>query len=80
MSTAEPGRIPRAAFLRATAAGTFSSCVAAPLSARAAEPEVVEVTLAAAPFVFRPFPGVTYRGLAYNGAIPGPMIRVRHGQ
>jgi FtsP/CotA-like multicopper oxidase with cupredoxin domain len=58
----------------------MSASVVAPLSAKAAESETLDVTLTAEPFTFRPFPGVVYRGLAYNGSIPGPLLRVRHGQ
>ncbi|HVA36128.1 MAG TPA: multicopper oxidase family protein [Candidatus Dormibacteraeota bacterium] len=62
------------------AAGAMSARAFAPISARAAQRETVDVTLTAAPYVFSPFPGVAYHGLAYNGAMPGPVIRVRSGQ
>jgi len=66
--------------LRASASALMSARVLAPFSADAAEQETIDFTLTAAPFTFRPFPGIVYNGLAYNGDIPGPLIRVRHGQ
>ncbi|MDE2572830.1 MAG: multicopper oxidase family protein [bacterium] len=51
-----------------------------PLQAPAAASEAVEVTLTAAPRLFAPFAGISYQGLAYNGSIPGPLLRVRQGQ
>ena len=65
-------RIERAAFLTA--------CVLAPISARAARHDILDVVLAATPKKFRPFSGVSYDGLAYNRTIPGPVLRARVGQ
>ena len=50
------------------------------LDARAAEREMLDVTLTARPFRFTPAPGISFSGLAYNGQIPGPLLRVPHGQ
>ncbi|TAM58553.1 multicopper oxidase family protein [bacterium] len=73
----------RAAFLAAGGALTTTALSAAalrPLTARAAGAETLDVTLTSAPLLFAPFPGVSYRGLAFNGTIPGPVLRVRQGQ
>ncbi len=69
----------RRGFLRA---GTGALAVAAlpPLSMRALAADVVEYRLESAPLRFRPAPGVDFAGLAYNGTIPGPLLRVTHGQ
>jgi FtsP/CotA-like multicopper oxidase with cupredoxin domain len=50
------------------------------LSPRALAADTVDYTLTAAPLRFSPAPGVTLHGLAFNGMIPGPLLRVRHGQ
>ncbi len=42
--------------------------------------EVVEYTLTSAPLTFSPSPAVRFAGLAYNGSIPGPLLRVIYGQ
>jgi multicopper oxidase len=42
--------------------------------------EVVEFSLMSAPLMVSPSPGVSFAGLAYNGTIPGPLLRVTHGQ
>lgn len=67
-----------------TAAGASLSAMAAvvvpPLSARAADRDTLAVTLEARRFVFSPEPGIHFHGLGYNGGIPGPLLRVRHGQ
>ncbi|TAM86855.1 multicopper oxidase family protein [bacterium] len=73
----------RGAFLMggiASVGGAMSVRALSPLSARAAGVDVVDLTLTAAPLHFAPFAGISYRGLAYNGTIPGPLLRVRHGQ
>lgn len=51
-----------------------------PLPLCAAAAEVVEYTLTAAPLNFAPLAGLRFAGLAYNGTIPGPILRVVHGQ
>ncbi|HEX3464672.1 MAG TPA: multicopper oxidase family protein [Candidatus Elarobacter sp.] len=40
----------------------------------------MDYTLVARPRVFQPAQGVRVNALAYNGALPGPVLRVRHGQ
>jgi multicopper oxidase len=50
------------------------------LSSRALASDTVEYTLTAAPLKFAPSPGVNFAGMAYNGTIPGPVLRVSHGQ
>ena len=50
------------------------------LLAKAASAETVDFALAAAPMRFAPSPGLSFPGLAFNGSIPGPLLRVRHGQ
>jgi FtsP/CotA-like multicopper oxidase with cupredoxin domain len=52
----------------------------APLSRRALAEDTVEYTLRSAPLAFSPVPGVRFPGLAYNGTIPGPVLRVAYGQ
>lgn len=51
-----------------------------PLSERALANEVAEYTLTAAPVPFSPVAGVNFAGLGFNGTIPGPVLRVVHGQ
>jgi multicopper oxidase len=42
--------------------------------------ELVEFNLTSAPMTFEPSPGTRFAGLAYNGSIPGPLLRVTYGQ
>lgn len=63
-----------------TALGAMAAVVLPPLSARAADQDTLAVTLTAERRVFSPVPGLRFHGLAYNGRIPGPLLRVRHGQ
>lgn len=51
-----------------------------PMSARAAERDLVEVTLEARPYRFPAVTGAQFMGLAYNGRVPGQLLRVRYGQ
>ena len=51
-----------------------------PMSARAADNDWVEVTLAARPYRYPRVTGANFTGLAYNGRVPGPLLRVRYGQ
>jgi len=60
--------------------GAMSARLLNPLSARAANRDTVDVTLTSQPFRFSPAPRVTFSGLAYNGQLPGPVLRVRYGQ
>jgi FtsP/CotA-like multicopper oxidase with cupredoxin domain len=83
MSVAERTRLRRSAFLRvvgALSAGIMNVRAFGSLSARAADAEEVHYTLTAEPFELAPLRGAEFPGLAYNGAIPGPVLRVRQGQ
>ncbi|HET6277006.1 MAG TPA: multicopper oxidase family protein [Candidatus Cybelea sp.] len=51
-----------------------------PPARRALANDVVEYTLTSAPTTLSLAPGVNFAGLAYNGSIPGPLLRVSHGQ
>jgi FtsP/CotA-like multicopper oxidase with cupredoxin domain len=46
----------------------------------ASQNDVVEFRLTSAPLRFSPVNGVAFAGLGYNGTIPGPVLRVMHGQ
>lgn len=50
------------------------------LPERARAADALEYTLTAAPLAFAPAPGVSFAALAYNGALPGPVLRVARGQ
>lgn len=63
-----------------TGAGLMTARVLRPLNVYAAERDSLDVTLEARPFIFRPNANVAFHGLAYNGRIPGPLLRVRYGQ
>lgn len=69
----------RSTFLRAGAGGMLVAGLA-PLSGRALVDDTVNYTLTAAPLPFSPAAGVRIEGAAFNGRIPGPVLRVRHGQ
>jgi len=47
---------------------------------RALASDVVDVALRSSPLRFSPARGSHFSGLAYNGTIPGPLLRVVHGQ
>jgi multicopper oxidase len=66
--------------LTGSCVGAMSARVLQPLAARAADSDMVDVTLTARRFRFSPAPNVQFSGLAYNGQVPGPVLRVRHGQ
>ena len=70
----------RSAFLRLGAAGAMTAVALPRLSARARAAETVDYTLTAAPKVFTPAPGIAFAGMAFNDSIPGPLLRVTHGQ
>ncbi|MGP6192266.1 MAG: multicopper oxidase family protein [Vulcanimicrobiaceae bacterium] len=70
----------RRTFLTGAATSLMSVAALPRLAARAAAADTVEYTLDAAPLRFRAAPGVDYAGLAYNGTLPGPVLRLRHGQ
>lgn len=50
------------------------------LSAREASREQVDVTLVGRPYRFAADTGADFHGLAYNGRVPGQLLRVRYGQ
>ncbi len=69
----------RRAFIGA-AAGTMAVAALPPLRDAARASDVIEVTLTAAPLRFSPVPGLDFGGIAFNGTIPGPVLRAVHGQ
>ncbi|HUY11252.1 MAG TPA: multicopper oxidase family protein [Candidatus Dormibacteraeota bacterium] len=69
----------RDAFLRAGAGGMLVAAVA-PFDARAAALPAMQHTLTAAPYSFSPDGSTTYPTLAYNGSLPGPVLRAMRGQ
>lgn len=64
----------------AAGAGAMMATALPPLSRRAAASDLIEYTLTAAPMSFSPVAGMNFPGMAYNGSIPGPLLRVVHGQ
>ncbi|HUZ72648.1 MAG TPA: multicopper oxidase family protein [Stellaceae bacterium] len=60
--------------------GALSWALNPPMPARAAERDTLDITLEARPFVYPPATGTHFHGLAYNGQVPGPLLRLRHGQ
>jgi FtsP/CotA-like multicopper oxidase with cupredoxin domain len=69
----------RSEFARAALGGI--AALALPVrAARARAGDVVDYTLTSAPLLFAPVPGVKAESLAFNGRLPGPVLRVRHGQ
>jgi FtsP/CotA-like multicopper oxidase with cupredoxin domain len=72
-------RFSRSAFLRASG-GAMIAAALPPLSRAATSNDTVEYTLTSAPLRFSPVAGIDFAGLAFNGTIPGPVLRVRHGQ
>ncbi len=69
----------RRAFLR-TSAAAMAVAPLPLLSRRASASDVVEYTLTAAPLTLSPAPNVSFAALAYNGSIPGPVLRASRGQ
>jgi FtsP/CotA-like multicopper oxidase with cupredoxin domain len=69
----------RSRFL-AGVAGSMSAFALAKLPERARASEVVSYRLLATPMRYSPAPGVVVEAIGYNGSIPGPLLRVRHGQ
>ncbi len=69
----------RTGFLQASG-GAMIVAALPPLSKRAAASDVVDYTLAAEPLRYSPVPGLNFPGLAFNGTIPGPLLRIVHGQ
>ena len=69
----------RRRFMGLTAAGM--TAVALPRIATAAlTSDVVNYTLTAAPLRFAPATGIAFDALAYNGTLPGPVLRLTKGQ
>jgi FtsP/CotA-like multicopper oxidase with cupredoxin domain len=58
----------------------MAACTLVPLSSRALANDEVRYDLTAVPLRFTPAPGVSVDAVAYNGMIPGPVLRVRRGQ
>ncbi|HEV3154650.1 MAG TPA: multicopper oxidase family protein [Candidatus Baltobacteraceae bacterium] len=69
----------RSVFL-ARSAGVMAALAVPRLPARALAEDTLDYTLTAAPIAFSPAPGMQYPLLAFNGSIPGPVIRVAQGQ
>lgn len=69
----------RSHFLRAGAGAMIVAALPA-LPRRALAADTVDYTLTSAPLKFSPAPGIDFAGLAYNGTIPGPVLRIVHGQ
>jgi multicopper oxidase len=64
----------------ARGAGVMTSFAVAKLPLQALAQDVVSYRLTATPIRYSPAPGVVVDAIAYNGSIPGPLLRVRHGQ
>jgi multicopper oxidase len=69
----------RGDFLRA-GAGALAIATLPRLTQRAYARDVVDVVLKSAPLPFSPAPAMHFFGMAYNGTIPGPLLRVSYGQ
>lgn len=69
----------RRVFLAATTGAMVVAAIPR-MTPRAAASDLVDYPLTAAPLLFSPTEGLRFPGLAYNGSIPGPVIRVVHGQ
>lgn len=69
----------RTTFLRA-GAGAMIAAALPVLPERALAADVAEYTLTSAPLKFSPAAGVDFEGRAFNGTIPGPVLRVAMGQ
>lgn len=60
--------------------GGMAALALGPLRQRAFASDVVNYTLTAARLRFAPVPGMAFDALAYNGRLPGPVLRVALGQ
>ena len=69
----------RSRFIAGTA-GSMSALALAPLGERALAQDAITYRLVAGPVRYAAAPGVVVSGIGYNGSIPGPVLRVRHGQ
>ncbi|MFN2527456.1 MAG: multicopper oxidase family protein [Candidatus Baltobacteraceae bacterium] len=72
-------RLRRASFLQIMGGGMAAFALPA-LHERALASDVVDYTLTATRYRFSPVPGVAFDALAYNGTVPGPVLRVALGQ
>jgi multicopper oxidase len=63
-----------------TGLAVLTARVLDPISGHAADTETVDVNLTARPYHYFPISDVPFSGLAYNGQMPGPVLRVRYGQ
>ena len=61
-------------------AGAMVVSTLPPLSKQAMASDVLDYRLTAAPFMFKPSVGNAFASLAFNGRLPGPLLRVMHGQ
>ena len=61
-------------------AGALKLAALPPLGRSARASDTLDYVLTAAPLRFAPAPGVDFAGMAYNGTIPGPVLRIVHGQ
>jgi FtsP/CotA-like multicopper oxidase with cupredoxin domain len=68
------------AYFLAGAAGSMSALALARLPERALASDVISYRLVATPMRYSPAPGVVVDAIGYNGSIPGPLLRARHGQ
>jgi FtsP/CotA-like multicopper oxidase with cupredoxin domain len=69
----------RSQFLLASA-GAMVAAALPPLSRRALASDTLDYTLTSAPLKFSPAAGIEFAGMAFNGTIPGPVLRIAHGQ
>jgi FtsP/CotA-like multicopper oxidase with cupredoxin domain len=58
----------------------MSALALAQLPERVLASDIVSYRLLATPMRYSPAPGVVVDAIGYNGSIPGPVLRVRHGQ
>ena len=58
----------------------MSAFALAPLPERAFASDMVSYRLVAMPMRYSPAPGVVVNAIGYNGSVPGPVLRVAHGQ
>jgi FtsP/CotA-like multicopper oxidase with cupredoxin domain len=69
----------RSRFVAAAGGGMLALALPLP-TRRALAADVVDYTLTAAPLRISPARGVSFDALAYNGTVPGPVLRVQNGQ
>lgn len=69
----------RSRFVAAAGGGMLALALPSP-PRRALAGDAVDYTLTAAPLRMSPMTGVSFDALAYNGSVPGPVLRVQNGQ